>query len=241
VEVEIRNRIGDRVEQAVNLVGEIPGTDPKAGVVMLDAHFDTWHGSPNASDNSSGIAVALEAVRILRALGVRPRRTIRIALWSGEEQGLFGSRAYVRQHFGDPRDPRVGVKPDHELLSAYFNQDYGAGQYRGIYLQGNEAARPILATYMAPWADLGLTMLNIRNRGTTDHIAFTGVGIPGFNAIQDEMDYESRTHHTGLDGAGFLVEEDLRASSMILASMVYHVANRDALMPRTPLPAPRGK
>jgi carboxypeptidase Q len=134
IEVEIKNKIGDKVEQALNLVGEIPGTDPKEGIVMVGAHFDTWHGSSNASDNSSGTAVALEAMRILKTLGVKPMRTIRIALWSGEEQGLYGSRAYVQKHFGDPRNAAIGIKPEYELLSAYFNQDYGAGQYRGIYL-----------------------------------------------------------------------------------------------------------
>ncbi len=230
VEVEIRNRIGDRVEQAVNLVGEIPGTDPKAGVVMLGAHFDTWHGSPNASDNSSGTAVALEAVRILRALGVRPRRTIRIALWSGEEQGLFGSRAYVRQHFGDPRDPRVGVKPDHELLSAYFNQDYGAGQYRGIYLQGNEAARAMLTAWMAPFRDLGMTTVSNQSVGSTDHIPFDDAGLPGFQFLQDRT--PGTAGHTNLDYLEGIQPEDLMKNATIMASYVYHAAMAAERIPR---------
>ena len=148
IEVEVRNRIGEAVEQAANVIGEIPGTDLKDEVVMIGAHFDTWHASPNASDNTSGVAVALEAARILKAIGAKPRRTIRVALWAGEEQGLHGSREYVLKHFGNPKDPKVGVKPDYEKFSVYFNQDYGAGQFRGIALQGNEQARQIFAAWM---------------------------------------------------------------------------------------------
>lgn len=237
VEVEIRNRIGDRVEQAHNLVGEIPGTDPKAGVVMLGAHFDTWHGSPNASDNSSGTAVALEAMRILRALGVRPRRTIRIALWAGEEQGLFGSRAYVRQHFGDPRDARVGVRPEYELLSAYFNQDYGAGQYRGIYLQGNEAARAMLTAWMAPFRDLGMTAVSNQSVGSTDHIPFDDVGLPGFQFLQDRT--PGTAGHTNLDYLEGIQPEDLMKNATIMASYVYHAAMAAERIPRKALPPAR--
>ncbi len=230
VEVEIRNRIGDRVEQAQNLVAEIPGTDPRAGVVMLGAHFDTWHGSPNASDNSSGVAVAMEAVRILKALGVRPRRTIRIALWAGEEQGLFGSRAYVRQHFGDPRDPRVGVKPEYETLSAYFNQDYGAGQYRGIYLQGNEAARELLTAWMQPFRDLGMTTVSNQSVGSTDHIPFDDVGLPGFQFLQDRT--PGTAGHTNLDYLEGIQPEDLMKNATIMASYVYHAAMAPERIPR---------
>lgn len=235
VEVEIRNRIGDRVEQALNLVGEIPGTDPAAGVVMLGAHFDTWHGSPNASDNSSGTAVALEAMRILKALGVRPRRTIRIALWSGEEQGLFGSRAYVRRHFGDPRDPAVGVKPDYELLSAYFNQDYGAGQYRGIYLQGNEAARAMLTAWMEPFRDLGMTAVSNQSVGSTDHIPFDEVGLPGFQFLQDRT--PGTAGHTNLDFLEGIQPEDLMKNATIMASYVYHAAMATQRVPRKATPS----
>jgi carboxypeptidase Q len=235
VEVEIRNRIGDRVEQALNLVGEIPGTDPAAGVVMLGAHFDTWHGSPNASDNSSGTAVALEAMRILKALGVRPRRTIRVALWSGEEQGLFGSRAYVQKHFGDPRDPRVGVKPDHELLSAYFNQDYGAGQYRGIYLQGNEAARAMLTAWMEPFRDLGMTAVSNQSVGSTDHIPFDEVGLPGFQFLQDRT--PGTAGHTNLDFLEGIQPEDLMKNATIMASYVYHAAMATQRVPRKATPS----
>lgn len=226
----------------VNVVAEIAGSDPRLRdeVVMMGGHFDSWHAAGGATDNAAGSAVAMEALRILVAIGAKPRRTVRVALWDGEEQeDYLGAAGYVKRHFAD--HVTMQLKPEHARISAYFNVDHGTGRIRGWYLQGNGAARDILATYMAPWADLGATMLNIQNRGSTDHIAFTGVGIPGFNAIQDELDYESRTHHTSLDGAGFLVEEDLQASAMVLASMVYHVANRDALMPRTPLPAPRAK
>jgi carboxypeptidase Q len=236
VEVEIRNRIGERVEKAQNLVAEIPGTDPRAGVVMLGAHFDTWHGSPNASDNTSGVAVALEAMRILKALGVRPRRTIRIALWSGEEQGLFGSRAYVRQHFGDPRDSTLGVKPAYELLSAYFNQDYGAGQYRGIYLQGNEAAREMMTAWMQPFRDLGMTAVSNQSVGSTDHIPFDDVGLPGFQFLQDRT--PGTAGHTNLDYLEGIQPEDLMKNATIMASYVYHAAMAAERVPRKRLSRP---
>lgn len=237
VEVEVRNRIGERVEQAANLVGEIPGTDARGEVVMLGAHYDTWHGSSNASDNTSGVAVALEAMRILRAIGVKPKRTIRIALWSGEEQGLFGSRAYVRRHFGDPRDPAVGRKPGYEKLSAYFNQDYGAGQYRGIYLQGNEAAREMLTAWMQPFRDLGMTMVSNLSLGSTDHVAFDEVGLPGFQFLQDRT--PGTGGHTNLDALETIQEQDLVKNATIMAAYVYHAAMAETLVPRKALPAGR--
>ena len=230
IEAEIRNRMGEKVEQAVNLIGEIPGTDLKAGVVMLGAHFDTWHGSPNASDNSSGTAVAMEAMRILKALGVKPRRTIRIALWSGEEQGLYGSRAYVKKHFGDPKDPAIGIKPEYELLSAYFNQDYGAGQYRGIYLQGNEASRAMLAAWMEPFRDLGMNMVSNQSLGSTDHVAFDDVGLPGFQFLQDRT--PGTAGHTNLDFLEGIQSEDLMKNATIMASYVYHAAMAAERVPR---------
>ena len=235
VEVEIRNRIGERVEKAQNLIAEIPGTDPRAGVVMLGAHFDTWHGSPNASDNTSGVAVALEAMRILKAVGARPRRTIRIALWSGEEQGLFGSRAYVREHFGDPRDSTIGVKPAYEMLSAYFNQDYGAGQYRGIYLQGNDAARGMMTAWMQPFRDLGMTAVSNQSVGSTDHIPLDDVGLPGFQFLQDRT--PGRAGHTSLDYFEGIQPEDLMKNATIMASYVYHAAMAAERVPRKRRPA----
>ncbi len=234
VALEVRNRIGERVEQAANIVGEIPGTDLRDEVVMLGAHFDTWHASPNASDNTSGVAVALEAMRILRAVGARPRRTIRIALWAGEEQGLFGSRAYVRRHFGDPRDPAVGTTPDYERLSVYFNQDYGAGQYRGIYLQGNEHARAQLSAWMAPFRDFGMTAVSNQSVGSTDHVSFDEVGLPGFQFLQDRI--PGTGGHTNLDFYDTIQGEDLMKNAVVMASYVWHAATADARMPRRTRP-----
>ncbi|MEO5826931.1 MAG: M20/M25/M40 family metallo-hydrolase [Gemmatimonadales bacterium] len=226
VEVEVRNRIGEAVERAVNLTAEIPGTDLRGEVVMIGAHFDTWHASPNASDNTSGVAVALEAMRILKAVGAQPRRTIRVALWSGEEQGLFGSRAYVATHFGTLASP----KPDHNRLSAYFNQDYGSGQYRGIYLQGNEAARSMFSAWMQPFRDLGMTTISNQGVGSTDHIAFDEVGLPGFQFLQDRT--PGQGGHTNLDFFDTIQAEDLMKNAVIMASFAYHAAMADTRVPR---------
>lgn len=230
VSVDVRNRIGEQVEQAVNLVGEIPGTDLKDQVVMIGAHFDTWHASPNASDNTSGVAVALEAMRILKAVGAKPRRTIRVALWSGEEQGLFGSRAYVRQHFGNPADSAGGVKPAYAKFSAYFNQDYGPGAYRGIYLQGNEAAREMLTAWMAPFRDFGMTAVSNQSVGSTDHVAFDEAGLPGFQFLQDRV--PGTGGHTNLDYIDTIQPTDLMKNAVVMASYAYHAAMADQLVPR---------
>lgn len=230
VELEVRNRIGEAVEEAVNITAEIPGGDLKDEVVMMGAHFDTWHASPNASDNTSGVAVVLEAARILKAVGVKPRRTIRVALWSGEEQGLWGSRAYVRQQFGDPRDTTVGVKPAYRRLSAYFNQDYGAGQYRGIYLQGNEQARAMLAAWMQPFADFGMTVVSNQSVGSTDHVSFDEVGLPGFQFLQDRI--PGTGGHTNLDFYDAIQAEDLMKNAIVMASYVYHAAMAPTMVPR---------
>ncbi|MDA1081728.1 MAG: M20/M25/M40 family metallo-hydrolase [Gemmatimonadetes bacterium] len=230
VEFEVRNRIGETVEKAMNIVGEIRGSDLADEVVMLGAHFDTWHASPNASDNTSGVAVMLEAMRILKAVGAKPRRTIRVGLWSGEEQGLWGSRAYVREHFGDPRDPAVGVKPAYDKLSVYFNQDYNAGQYRGIYLQGNEHARAMLTAWMEPFRDLGMTAVSNQSLGSTDHIAFDEVGLPGFQFLQDHI--PGGGGHTNLDFFDTIQADDLMKNATIMASYVYHAAMADTKIPR---------
>ena len=230
IEVEVRNRIGDTVEQASNITGEIRGSDLANEVVMLGAHLDTWHASPNASDNTSGVAVMLEAVRILKAIGAKPRRTIRIALWSGEEQGLFGSRGYVRQHFGNPRDSSAAVKPAYETFSAYFNQDYGAGQYRGIYLQGNERARAQLTAWMEPFRDLGMTAVSNQSVGSTDHIAFDEVGLPGFQFLQDHT--PGTGGHTNLDPYESIQSADLIKNATIMASYVWHAAMADERVAR---------
>jgi len=233
IEIEVRNRIGERVEQAMNVVGELAGSDLRDEVVMIGAHLDSWHASPNASDNASGVAVALEAMRILKAVGAKPRRTIRAAFWAGEEQGLFGSRAYVRQHFGDPRDPAIGVKPAYEKLSAYFNQDYGSGQYLGIYLQGNEQAREQFTAWMSPFRDLGMTVVSNQGVGSTDHIAFDDVGLPGFQFLQDHT--PGQGGHTNLDFYDTIQAGDLMKNAVIMASYAYHAANADARIPRKPM------
>ncbi len=230
IEIEVRNRIGERRERASNVLGEIAGSDLADEVVMMGAHLDTWHASPNASDNTSGVAVVLEAARILKALGVTPRRTIRVAFWAGEEQGLHGSREYVLRHFGDPADPEIGTKPGYEKLSAYFNQDYGPGLYRGIWLQGNEHVRRMFESWMEPFHDLGMTTLSIRSVGSTDHIPFDNVGLPGFQFLQDRAG--GTGGHTNLDFFDTLPLEDLTKNAVIMASFVYHAAMIDERIPR---------
>jgi hypothetical protein len=227
IEAEIRNRMGQAVEKASNVLGEIPGTDLKDEVVMIGAHFDTWHASPNSSDNTSGCAVVLEAARILKAVGARPRRTIRVALWGGEEQGIYGSREYVLKHFGDPAK---GVTPEYEKFSAYFNQDYGAGQYRGIYLQGNEHARALLTAWMAPFHDFGMTAVSNQSVGSTDHVPFDNAGLPGFQFLQDRIG--STAGHTNLDFFDTLQADDLMKNAVVMASFAYHAAMADVRVPR---------
>jgi carboxypeptidase Q len=230
VEIDVRNRIGERVEKAVNLIGDIPGTDLRDEIVMIGAHFDTWHASPNASDNTSGVAVVLEAARILTAVGAKPRRTIRVALWSGEEQGIHGSREYVHAHFGNPNDPKIGAKPAYEKFSAYFNQDYGAGQYRGIYLQGNEHARRLLTAWMAPFADFGMTAVSNQSVGSTDHVPFDNAGLPGFQFLQDRI--PGTGGHTNLDFVDTIQAEDLMKNAVVMASYAYHAAVHETRVPR---------
>ena len=252
LELEVQARFHDEDVNAYNTVAEIPGTDRKSELVMLGAHMDSWHTGTGATDNAAGCAVAMEAVRILKALGVQPRRTIRIALWTGEEQGLLGSRAYARQHFGarPPLPPSeqelpsylrretgpVTVLPEHTKLSAYFNLDNGTGKIRGIYTQGNAAAMPIFEAWFRPFTDLGAHALTNRNTGGTDHLSFDAVGLPGFQFIQDEADYETRTHHTNMDVYDRIQREDMMQAAVIMASFVYNAAMRDAMFPRKPMP-----
>ena len=230
VEVEVRNSHGTSVEQASNVLGEIPGTDLAQEVVMLGAHFDTWHASPNASDNTSGVAVVLEAARILKAIGAEPRRTIRVALWSGEEQGLYGSRAYVSKHFGNPDDTDIGTTPEYETFSAYFNQDYGPGQYRGIWLQENEHVRQIFKAWMEPFHDMGMTTISLQGVGSTDHVPFDDIGLPAFQFLQARVG--GTGGHTNLDFFDTLPIEDLMKNAVIMASFVYHAAIADERIPR---------
>ncbi|MBM3750018.1 MAG: M28 family peptidase [Acidimicrobiia bacterium] len=233
IEIEIRNRLGESTEHARNLFGEIAGTDLADEVVMIGAHFDTWHASPNASDNTSGVAVVLEAMRLLRVVGARPRRTIRAALWSGEEQGLHGSREYVLKTFGDPASPS-GTTPAYEKFSAYFNQDYGPGQYRGIYLQENEAARALLTAWTAPFHDLGMTTVSPRGVSSTDHISFDRVGLPGFQFLQDRVG--GTGGHTNLDFIETIPPEDMQRNAVIMAAFAWQAAMADTRVPRKPRP-----
>ncbi|HEY8148257.1 MAG TPA: M20/M25/M40 family metallo-hydrolase, partial [Vicinamibacteria bacterium] len=253
LELDVRSRFHDDDPTAYNTVAEIPGMDKRGEVVMLGAHLDSWHAGTGATDNAAGSAVAMEAVRILQALDVKPRRTIRVALWSGEEEGLMGSKAYVAEHFGtragtpDPRerdlpsflrrDPTgpVTTKPDHVRLSAYFNVDNGTGKIRGIYAERNAAVAPIFEAWLRPLHDLGATTVTLRHTGGTDHLPFDAVGLPAFQFIQDEADYETRTHHTNLDVYDRLQKTDLMQAAVVLATFVYDAAARPERLPRRPL------
>ena len=197
LEIDVKNRFVDTDPNSFNVIAELPGTDKADEIVMIGAHFDSWHAGTGATDNGVSSAVMMEAMRILKATGLKPRRTIRMALWTGEEQGLLGSRAYVKQHFADRAD--MVLKPEHAKLAAYFNMDNGGGAFRGVYLQGNEAVAPIFEAWMQPFANLGMNTLTIRQTGGTDHQSFDAVGLPGFQFVQDPLEYGTRTHHTNLD------------------------------------------
>ncbi len=216
-----------------NVVADLPGSDPVLAneIVMLGGHFDSWHSGTGAVDNGAGSAVALEAVRIIRSLGLKPRRTIRIALWGGEEQDYFGSVGYVAAHFGNPRAGEA-AKPEQAKVSGYFNVDNGSGRIRGVNLQGNELVRPIFEAWLEPFQYLEASTLTVRNTGGTDHMPFNAIGIPGFQFIQDPLDYDNRRHHTSIDVYEAASEADLQQASVILASLVYHAAMRDQMLPR---------
>ena len=205
---------------------------------MLGGHLDSWVGGTGATDNAAGCAVMMEAVRILKTLGIQPRRTIRIALWSGEEQGIYGSRGYVKNHFADPVD--MILKPAQEKVSAYYNIDNGTGKIRGIYLQENKEAGPIFEKWLAPFKDLGATTVSPNNTGGTDHLSFDAVGIPGFQFIQDPIEYDTRTHHSNMDTYDHLVAADLQQMATIVAAFVYNTAQMDTKIPRKELPKARG-
>ncbi len=237
VELHAVNRFLDETLDAFNLIAELPGTDKADEVVMLGAHFDSWHSGTGATDNAAGSAVMMEAMRILKAAGLPLRRTVRLALWTGEEQGLLGSSEYVKQQFGDPQT--MALEPGHPKLSAYFNMDNGGGAIRGIYLQGNEAIRPIFAAWMEPFRNLGMTTLSIRATGSTDHVPFDEVGLPGFQFIQDPLEYGTHSHHSNMDVYDRLQAEDLMRNATIIAAFAYHAATREDLLPRKPLPQPR--
>jgi hypothetical protein len=239
LEFNLQSVFHDQDTSGYNVIAEITGTDPqlKDEVVMVGGHLDSWHAGTGATDNAAGCAVMMEAMRILKAVGARPRRTIRIALWTGEEQDYFGSMGYVRKHFGDPKT--VELKPEHAKLSGYFNLDNGTGKVRGINLQGNEAVRSIFEAYLKPFEYLKADTITINNEAGTDHMSFDAVGLPGFQFIQDPVDYSSRTHHTNVDTYEYVIEDDLKQSAVIIASLVYHVAMRDEKLPRKALPRPQ--
>jgi carboxypeptidase Q len=226
----------DRDVEGGNVVAEIPGGARKDEIVMVGAHFDSWHSGTGATDNGAGSAVMIEVMRILKALDLRLDRTVRLALWGGEEQGLLGSRAYVKAHFADPATMELG--PEFEKLSGYFNLDNGSGRIRGVYLQEHEAMRPLFEQWLAPFRDLGVTTIAIRNTGGTDHLAFTRVGLPGFQFIQDPLDYGTVTHHTSADTYEHAIPADLMQASAVIASVVYDAANRPERLPRRALPKP---
>lgn len=240
MEAEVKTSFYDKDPKGYNVIAEIPGTDPtlKSELVMLGGHFDSWHSGTGATDNAAGSAVMIEAVRILKAIDFKPKRTIRIALWSSEEQGLFGSRGYVKEHFAELKDTAYVLKPEHAKLSAYYNLDNGTGAVRGVYLQGNAAVKDIFQTWLTPFEDLGAKTITINNTGGTDHQAYDGVGLPGFQFIQDPMDYNTRTHHSNQDTFDRLVEDDLKKSATIIASFVYHTSERAEKLPRKAMPKP---
>ena len=255
LDLNVASNFYDNDPMQYDTIAEIPGTDKKDEVVVLGAHLDSWHAGTGATDNGAGTIVMMEAVRILKTLDVKPLRTIRIGLWSGEEEGLLGSQGYVQQHFGSRPamdDPLmkgmptllrreagpVTVKPEQAKVSAYFNVDNGTGKIRGVYLQENAAVAPVFEAWMRPFKDLGMTALTMRNTGGTDHLSFDAVGIPGFQFIQDPIEYETRTHHSNMDVYDRLQPDDLKQAAVIVASFVYDAAMRDKMLPRKPIEAP---
>ncbi len=260
LEIDIGCRYYSEDLNSFNIIAEIPGTDLKDEIVMLGAHFDSWHAGTGATDNAIGCAVAMEAVRILKTIGAQPRRTIRIGLWTGEEQGLLGSKAYVAEHFGrmvpsssadeargrntdsgaenqraERARPKYELKAEHEKLSAYFNLDNGAGKIRGIYLQGNDAVRSTFREWLGPFAEMGASTVTQSNTGGTDHLSFDGVGLPGFQFIQDPLEYDTRTHHSSMDVYERVQADDAKQASIIMATFVYQTAMLKDKLPRKPL------
>jgi Zn-dependent M28 family amino/carboxypeptidase len=239
-----------------NTIAEIPGADLKDEIVMVGGHMDSWHAGTGATDNGAGVAVAMEAARIIQALGLKPRRTIRVALWTGEEQGLLGSKAYVTEHFGEVPAPspspspdpvaasgsaiaaplaQLIQKPDYDKLDVYFNLDNGTGKIRGVYLQNNELVRPLFRQWLMPFRDMGAATLSIANTGGTDHLSFDAIGLPGFQFIQDEIEYDTRTHHSNQDVFDRVQGDDMKQAATIMAAFIYNAAMRDEKVPRKPI------
>ena len=237
VEFDIQNRFLDDTKDSFSVVGEIPGGAKRDEIIMIGAHLDSWSFATGATDNAAGSAVMLEVIRILKVLDLKMDRTVRIGLWTGEEQGILGSRAYVKEHFADRDDMKL--KPEHAKLSGYFNYDNGTGRIRGVYLQGNDMMRPIFEAWLAPLRDLGVTTISIRDTGGTDHLSFDAVGLPGFQFIQDPVEYEGRSHHSNMDTYDRLQSADLMQSAAVIASVVYQAATRPEMLPRKPLPKPQ--
>ncbi len=239
LEVEIKTIFLEQDTLQYNVIAEIPGTDKnlKSELVMIGAHLDSWHAATGATDNAAGSAVMMEVMRILKSIDAKPRRTIRIALWSAEEQGLLGSRGYVKKHFADI-DTMI-LLPEHGKLSAYYNLDNGGGKIRGIYLQGNDALRQVFEAWLEPFRDMDATTVTNRNTGSTDHIPFDQVGLPAFQFIQDPLDYGSKTHHTNMDTYDRIQKADLMQASAVIAAIVYHTSMRDEKLARKPLPVKR--
>ena len=253
VELDVRTAFYEDDLTSANVIAELPGTDLADEIVMLGAHLDSWHGGTGATDNAAGVAAAMEALRLLKLAGVNPRRTIRLALWTGEEQGLLGSRAYTAAHLGHRGEPRdeltralpffwrplagaLSTKPDLARFDAYFNLDYGTGRIRGIYLDGDTAAAPLLRAWLAPLADLGAVVVSPRFHVGSDHQSFESLGLPAFAFIQDEMDYLARTHHTNMDVLERLEPDDLAQASVVAAWVLYRAATSDERVPRPTLP-----
>ncbi len=258
LEIDVAAQFHDDDLMAYNTLADLPGSDKADELVLVGAHLDSWHAAPGSNDNAAGVVVAMEAARILKAIDATPRRTVRVALWTGEEQGLLGARAYVKQHFAERPEPDdeeilrqpsflwpeqwpIDYKPAHEKFQAYFNLDNGSGRIRGVYTQSNAALQPIFEEWLRPLHDLGATTVSNRNTGGTDHLAFDAVALPGFQFIQDGLDYSSRTHHTDLDHYDHARLDDLKQAAVVMASFVYLAAQREEQLPRKPKPtAPEG-
>ncbi len=239
LDVDVQTEFSNKDLKGYNVVAEIKGTILSNELVMLGGHLDSWQGATGATDNAAGCAAMMEAIRILKQSGLKPRRTIRIVLWSGEEQGLLGSLAYVKNHFADPAT--MELKEEHAKVSAYFNLDNGTGKIREIYLQGNEKVKPVFTQWLEPFNSLGASTITISNTGGTDHLSFNAVGIPAFQFIQDGIEYGTRTHHTNMDSYDHLIAADLTQAATIVAAFAYNAANRDEKLPRKDLPKATGE
>jgi hypothetical protein len=237
LEFDVQTKFTDATD-SVNVVGDIAGSGKKKDeIVMIGAHLDSWHGGTGATDNAAGSAVMIEVMRILKQTELKLDRSVRIGLWGGEEEGLLGSRAYVKEHFADPATMKT--TSEHARLSGYFNIDNGTGKVRGVYLQGNDMMRPIFESWFAPLKDLGVSTITVRNTSGTDHLSFDGVGLPGFQFIQEPMEYDTRTHHSNMDVYDRIQRGDMMQMAAVVAACVYNTANREEMLPRKPLPKPQ--